>query len=60
MHVSMARSMELKGRLSHIKKGDSLTMDGFVVVEGYCIPYLRSFAKGHSFQDYATATNMQK
>lgn len=28
MHASMSRSMELKGRLSHIKKGKSQSMDG--------------------------------
>lgn len=28
MHASMARSMELKGRLSHIKKADSQSTDG--------------------------------
>ena len=30
MHASMARSMELKGRLCHIEKGDSQTMDGYL------------------------------
>ena len=29
MHASMARSMELKGRLTRIKKTASQTMDGY-------------------------------
>ncbi|XP_048489768.1 uncharacterized protein LOC125491719 [Beta vulgaris subsp. vulgaris] len=30
MHASMARSIELKGRLTHVKKNESQSMDGYL------------------------------